>query len=187
MADLVSGVLTRISEIEEGLRARSVDPFAGLSDDELHQHCWHPAYEYRTTEGQRKAWDDADTPPEGDGWELNITSRDSDAFERFDYHEERYWRRLRPEGPRVWTPPAEVTDGLRLCRAHRQIVDEHASLHTHVEAGGGGRWCADCGVPADDCTRYDQDYCQRCGTRPCNTLRILAVGLGVVEEDRNGE
>lgn len=74
----------------------------GLSEDELHQHCGHPAYEYRTTQGQRKAWDYVDEPPEKDaGWELNITSRDPEAWERFDYHEERYWRRLRPEGPEV--------------------------------------------------------------------------------------
>ena len=124
MSDVVSRLLAAIDEKERGYLERARDWREGMSDDELHQRCAHPAYEYATTEGQRKAWDDADTPPEGDGWELNATTADPDAFERFDYHEERHWRRLNPDGPQVWTPPAEVTEGLRLCQAHRDIVAE---------------------------------------------------------------
>lgn len=42
-------------------------------------------YEYRTTSGPRKSWDqEPDLSKEG--WE-------DIGFERFDYHEERYWRR----------------------------------------------------------------------------------------------
>lgn len=78
---------------------------AGMTDDELHDRRQHPAYEYATTEGQRKAWDDEDVPPEGEGWERNRTASNPQAWERFDYTEEAYWRRLRPEGPRKPPPP----------------------------------------------------------------------------------
>lgn len=58
----------------------------------LHRRMAHPDYEYATTKGQRKAWDV--TPPEqGDGpvWEMNKDYHD--GWERFEYHEEAYWRR----------------------------------------------------------------------------------------------
>ena len=58
----------------------------------LHSICKHPDYEYETTEGPRKYWEDADEPPEGDGWEVNV-DEGRDGWERFDYHEEAYWRR----------------------------------------------------------------------------------------------
>ncbi len=131
MSDLVSALLAKLEQVEAELNERARDPYEGLSDDELHDRRAHPAYEYAMTEGQRKAWDDVDTPPRDPetgkpeaGWELNITSSDDEAFERFDYHEERYWRRLRPDGPRERTIPQDVIDGLRLCRAHRDIVEQ---------------------------------------------------------------
>lgn len=44
-----------------------------------------PRYEYYVRQGPRKAWDG--TPePEGEGW-VEV------SWERFDYHEERIWRR----------------------------------------------------------------------------------------------
>lgn len=104
------------------------DPYAGLSDDELHQRRVHPAYEYRTTEGQRKRWDDADVPPCDEsgqpeqGWELNTTSRDPDAWERFDYTEERYWRRPRPGGPYVREVPQAALELRARCEAYGEIV-----------------------------------------------------------------
>lgn len=73
------------------------------TDSELHARFAHPAYEYRTTEGPRKQWDDTDVPPvdeNGDpepGWERN-TDAGWDGWERFDYTEESYWRRRLPEG-----------------------------------------------------------------------------------------
>lgn len=75
---------------------------AGLSEDELHDRRSHPAYEYETTEGRRKAWDYSDVPPAGEGWERNKTVSDLRAWERFEHTEESYWRRLRPEGPELW-------------------------------------------------------------------------------------
>lgn len=68
---------------------------AAATDAELHARRQHPLWEYETTEGQRKSWDDADTPPEGDGWERN-TDAGRNGWDRFDYTEESYWRRLRP-------------------------------------------------------------------------------------------
>jgi hypothetical protein len=59
----------------------------------LHALLAHPEFEYATTTGPRKAWDAADQPPEGSGWERNTDC--ADGWERFDYHEESYWRRLR--------------------------------------------------------------------------------------------
>jgi hypothetical protein len=77
------------------------------TDAELHFRSSHPAYEYTTTEGQRKSWDDADEPPEGEGWERNVDSGHG-GWDRFDFHEESYWRRLKPESERKeweqWIP-----------------------------------------------------------------------------------
>jgi hypothetical protein len=71
------------------------------ANKELHARCAHPAYEYATTRGPRKSWDGMNEPPEGDGWERNIDAgRPGEGWERFGYHEESYWRRLRPEASR---------------------------------------------------------------------------------------
>lgn len=45
-----------------------------------------PEHEYRTTTGQRKAWD-GQPDLSKEGWE------EWKPWERFEYHEERYWRR----------------------------------------------------------------------------------------------
>jgi hypothetical protein len=68
------------------------------TDEELHARCSHPSYEYKTTEGQRKAWDDADVPPEGEGWERNVDKGYGEGWARLDYTEESYWRRRLPAG-----------------------------------------------------------------------------------------
>lgn len=57
----------------------------------LHSRGMHPDFEYATTDGPRKAFYD-DEPPDGDGWEANV-DMGRDGWERFDYHEEAYWRR----------------------------------------------------------------------------------------------
>ncbi|WP_141576151.1 DUF6221 family protein [Actinomadura sp. WMMA1423] len=91
------------------------------TDAELHARCAHPDYEYETTEGPRKAWDEADEPPDGpDGkpdpsWERNV-EEGRDGWERFDYIEESYWRRrLPPEKAaerhrRMERPPRELLE-----------------------------------------------------------------------------
>ena len=51
-------------------------------------------WEYCVTTGRRKAWDgEPDLTKEG--WELDV-SQGRDGWERFDYHEEMYWRRRKP-------------------------------------------------------------------------------------------
>ncbi|MDQ0809834.1 hypothetical protein QFZ63_001548 [Streptomyces sp. B3I7] len=88
-----------------------------LTDQELHARCAHPAWEYRTTTGPRKQWDGVDDPPCDDdgnpepGWERNLDAGcPGEGWERFDYIEESYWRRPRPEGPR----PLHIPRTLRL-------------------------------------------------------------------------
>jgi hypothetical protein len=60
-----------------------------------------PGWEYETTQGPRKAWEHADTPPEGEGWERNTSL--NGGFERFEYVEESYWRRRVPTAERRFT------------------------------------------------------------------------------------
>lgn len=64
-------------------------------------------WEDATTEGPRKAWEDADVPPEPEaGWELDYSrGRPGEAWDRFDFHEERYWRRWVGEGERPADEP----------------------------------------------------------------------------------
>lgn len=63
-----------------------------LSDEQLHYDERHPDFEYETTRGPRKGFDEY--PPAGDGWERN-TAMGRDGWERFDDREEAYWRRRR--------------------------------------------------------------------------------------------
>jgi hypothetical protein len=63
------------------------------TDDERHALEAHPDFEYATTEGPRKGFDEH--PPSSDGWERN-TAMGRDGWERFDEHEEAYWRRRKP-------------------------------------------------------------------------------------------
>jgi hypothetical protein len=63
----------------------------------LHKHRAHPDFEYCTTDNARKG---ETRRPEGEGWEENICERNEDGtlnqhswWERFDYHEDNYWRR----------------------------------------------------------------------------------------------
>lgn len=58
-------------------------------------------YEYRTTEGPRKAWD-GEPDLSKEGWE------EYKEWERFDYTEERYWRRPIPK------PQAEERQWIKL-------------------------------------------------------------------------
>ncbi|MFJ8871059.1 hypothetical protein ACIRD6_35570 [Streptomyces sp. NPDC102473] len=74
------------------------------TDEELHARGAHPDWEYATTEGPRKQWDDQNTPPaDTEGipdptWERN-TAMGRDGWERWDYTEESYWRRRKTQPP----------------------------------------------------------------------------------------
>lgn len=73
-------------------RAEHEQRIAGMTTEQLHEERCHPGFEYATTEGQRKAWDYSDVPPDGDGWVRNVHVGDR-GWERFDYTEESYWMR----------------------------------------------------------------------------------------------
>ena len=109
IADL-DAKLALIDELEPPEKPREPE-----TDAQLHARCAHPAWEYRTTEGPRKQWDDIEEPPHdgnGDpepGWERNLDAG-RDGWDRFDYTEESYWRRRRADGPRA----AYVPRGLRI-------------------------------------------------------------------------
>jgi hypothetical protein len=68
---------------------------------------------------------------------------------------------------------------LRLCQAHRKIIDRHSSQHVHVLAFDGGQFCVDCGTDTSECTRRGVDACETCGMEPCGTLLALAEGYGI--------
>lgn len=78
----------------------------------LHAERRHPGYEYATTTGPRKQWDDADVPPHGDNgepdttWQPNLDAgHPGTGWERFDYTEEAYWRRPKTAATRVCIHP----------------------------------------------------------------------------------
>ena len=81
--------------VEYVYRAEFETPFdySKYSEKMLHQMRMHPDYEYKTTEGPRKRWDDDMRPPDDDdSWHVN-TDAGHEGWERFDYTEERYWKR----------------------------------------------------------------------------------------------
>lgn len=99
---------------------------------ELHAGCVHPGYEYVTTEGPRKRWDDADTPPD-ETWERN-GDRGIDGWERFEHVEESYWRRPRPDGPRgPYVPP--VPSHIRHLASVYADHPDHPDNATQSKAG----------------------------------------------------
>lgn len=67
---------------------------AKRTDAENHAICAHPDYEYETTEGPRKGFDEhqPSTEPGETPWERNI-HMGRNGWERFDYTEEAYWMR----------------------------------------------------------------------------------------------
>ena len=79
-------------------------------------------WEDYVTVGRRKAWDDADTPPETDaGWEPDYSrGRPGQAWDRFDYTEESYWRRWIGEGDR----PADEQTPYVTATGERLTIEE---------------------------------------------------------------
>lgn len=70
------------------------------TDEQLHARFAHPAWEYKITEGQRKAWDHVqcpDEPADSEGWVRNVHAGRK-GWDRFDYTEECYWMRPRVTG-----------------------------------------------------------------------------------------
>lgn len=83
----------------------------------LHAERRHPDFEYATTHGPRKQWNDPERPPAGENsdpdytWQPNPDAgRPGQGWDRFDYHEEAYWRRPRerPTGPQDVDDTADI-------------------------------------------------------------------------------
>lgn len=79
-------VMDTLRLLEETQRevARSFAPTSSSREPQI-------KYEHRTTRGPRKAWD-GKPDLTAEGWELD-KSQGRDGWERFDHHEEMYWRR----------------------------------------------------------------------------------------------
>ncbi|MFF6903495.1 DUF6221 family protein [Streptomyces hydrogenans] len=98
----------------EVYRPRPIEP-----DAALHAQRAHPGWEYATTRGRRKYWDDVNVPPVGEdgepdsSWVRNVDAG-RDGWERFEHTEESYWRRPLPTGR---AQGAELPRGLRLLAA----------------------------------------------------------------------
>jgi hypothetical protein len=90
--------LEQMADELDGVAAPATQAREPETEGQLHARFACPGWEYRTTEGQRKQWDDADRPPSDENgdpdpsWERNVDAG-RDGWERFDYTEESYWRR----------------------------------------------------------------------------------------------
>lgn len=82
--------------------------------DALHERRAHPDFEYETTTTARKSG--LSVKPDGDGWEPNQYGGDPhSSWERFEYHEEEYWRRRKPAPTRAAVfenPPSAAESGI---------------------------------------------------------------------------
>ena len=101
---------------------------------EMHARFACPGWQYTTTEGPRKQWSDADTPPDGEGWERN-TDAGRDGWERFDYSERSYWRRPIPERERLVHENPELAEQVRegIAQAERGETVDLGSFAQHLD------------------------------------------------------
>lgn len=119
-------VLAQCEAFERIIDQYDVQP-QDLSEQDLHRQFRHPDYEYLTVECGRKQ--DGGAPPD-DTWEPNdIIDRGSDAegkpyprdnSRRFDFAEEHYYRRLRPDGPAPLGKPSLALRALATIYADRE-------------------------------------------------------------------
>lgn len=110
----------------------------------LHAERRHPGYEYRTTEGPRKQWDDINEPPHGDdgepepGWERNVDAgRPGMGWDRFDYTEESYWRRPKPQVIGVYSSGIREQYEATPAKPRASVVEIVATGQPPTEDGGG--------------------------------------------------
>ena len=101
------------------------------TEADLHAIGAHPGYEYSTTRGGRKTWNEADVPPRGDdgepdpSWERNV-EQGHNGWERFDHTEQSYWRRP--------LPPEEAAEKLyHYHRPPRELLELAAIYADHPE------------------------------------------------------
>ncbi len=100
----------------------------------LHARFACPGWEYATTAGPRKQWDDQNTPPAGDGWERN-TDFGRGGWDRFDYTEQSYWRRPIPQRERLVHDDAVLAEQIRegVAEAERGETVDLGSFAQHLE------------------------------------------------------
>lgn len=118
----------------------------------LHAERRHPDYEYATTQGPRKQWDTADQPPYGDdgepqpGWEANVDAgRPGQGWDRFDYHEEAYWRRRKP------TPERPASTACAVLHTDAEGNSIPCPGYPHTDQGHPGP------APSEESSRFDRD------------------------------
>jgi hypothetical protein len=122
------------------LRATADEPPActPVDDEQLHREEQHSDFEYATTRTGRKTAESL--MPDGDGWEPNnivACHRYQDGrvveerwrnWERFEFHENEYWRRRKPAPDHDALPPSTKIDALiREADRLRQQCDQHIS------------------------------------------------------------
>ncbi|MBD9700622.1 hypothetical protein IHE56_00655 [Streptomyces sp. ID01-12c] len=143
---------------------------------QLHARHAHPDFEYRITNGPRKQWDASNVPPTGEngipepGWERNV-DRGIDGWERFDYHEETYWRRPKRK---TGGPCARPECGGEL---HTDPWGTPVQCpHSEPAAADTGRRCPRCDCPDG----HEQcDHCKTCPHgRPTETAEFAPVSEG---------
>lgn len=91
-----------------------------------HARCVHPEYEYDTTETGRKTSEEGH-PPEGHGWERNVDKGD-DGWERFEYTEEHYWRRLKTDAEKDPMNPFNLPRVTLPSISHREFREFFESI-----------------------------------------------------------
>ncbi|MDX2697109.1 hypothetical protein [Streptomyces ipomoeae] len=145
---------------------------------QLHARHGHPDYEYRITNGPRKQWDASDVPPTNEdgipepGWERNV-DRGDNGWERFDYHEEAYWRRPKPKR-KTGEPCTRPECGGEL---HTDPWGTPVQCpHTEPAATDTGRRCPRCDCPDG------HEQCDHC--KVCPHAAIEEQSMGEPSESR---
>lgn len=94
--------------------------------DALHERRAHPDFEYETTRTARKSG--FSVKPSGDGWEPNEYGGDPhSSWERFEFHEEQYWRRRKPAPTRAAVfenPPSAAESGIVVTNGQMDRYEE---------------------------------------------------------------
>ena len=105
--------------LDKYLEGRLADEYRRLNA-RLHACCQHPDFEYATTELPRLSGV-APLPPKGHGWVVNA-EKGRDGWERFDYTEETYWRRLKSEAAKDTLLPFELPPVEMKPLHHKELV-----------------------------------------------------------------
>lgn len=96
------------TSVEQAKEIEQLSARLERAEGALHRLELHPDYEYVTAKGPRKASYSHLMRPEGEDWIENLhRGRPGEGWDRFDYHEEAYWMRLKA----VVLPDSEAEKG----------------------------------------------------------------------------